>query len=506
MSLLRDSLRAITGVPKFAYRSLRWRTGHWLPHHLLRHRPFDARRLPSNTPIDLLVLMVDHFEPIRTLRGPGDQEAGVAAAAVREWCQKYERVASRYQDHDGRPPQYTWFYAADFVDFAALQALSASAFRGFGEVEFHLHHGHDTEETFTAKLQAGLDWFNRAGAMQTAEPQPRQRFAYIAGDWSLDNGTFDDSKSGCNTELGALRRTGCYADFTYPALGSRAQPRKTNAIYYATDCPRPKSHDWGTDVAAGRPPSGDLMLFQGPLVIDWRTGKFEDGSLERDSSPSPDRLACWLKANVHVRGRPEWVFVKLFTHGIQNRETVLGPAMDTMLAAMAERWNRPPFRLHFVTAREAYNIVKAAEAGLSGNPNEFRDYEIPPPANRRVWCSAPYRLLSYAPERIRLEVEGEAPATVEFAQGPLRLVRGRVQSIDVRFEHGELAGLDIDDEGDVAVTLSDGSARTPATRAEDARRIVLRSRERLMELPGPEQVGHATGTRHLGFGLDVSDR
>ena len=33
-------------------------------------------------------------------------------------------------------------------------------------------------------------------------------------------------------------------------------------------------------------------------------------------------------------------------------------------------------KLRFVTAREAYNIVKAAEAGLSGDPEKYHDYII----------------------------------------------------------------------------------------------------------------------------------
>jgi hypothetical protein len=475
MSLLGKSLRAITTVPKLAYRCVRWRAGHWLPNHLLRHHPFDVRKIPNGGPVDVLVLFVDHFEPVRALRGPRDKEAGVAAAAVRDWCQEYERMAGRFQDHDGRPVQYTWFYAADFLDFGALQHLSASAFRGFGEVEFHLHHGYDTEETFRTKLEAGLDWFNRAGAMLTAEPQPRRRFAYIAGNWSLDNGALDDSTSGCNTELGALRRAGCYADFTFPALGSPAQPRKTNAIYYATDCPKPKSYDWGTDVAVGHPPAGDLMLFQGPLVINWQTGKFDNSGLECSCPPSPERLAPWLKANVHVRGRPEWVFVKAFTHGIQNKSTILGPGMEDMLAAMVERWNRPPFRLHFVTAREAYNIAKAAEAGLSGNPNEYLDYEIPPSANRWVWCSSPWRLMEYRPGRIRLAVESEAngPARVEFANGPLRSVEGKVRVLETQFDRGTLACLDVDGDGELEVTLAGGANGVPVAAADGRRRFVI---------------------------------
>jgi len=35
------------------------------------------------------------------------------------------------------------------------------------------------------------------------------------------------------------------------------------------------------------------------------------------------------------------------------------------------------YRLHYVTAREVYNIVKAAEDGMTGDPHQYRDYRIP---------------------------------------------------------------------------------------------------------------------------------
>src|SRR5262249_43902063 len=153
--------------------------------------------------------------------------------------------------------------------------------------------------------------------------------------------------------------------------GVCAQPQKTNSIYYATDTPLPKSYDTGIDVAVDRPPSGDLLIFQGPSVIDWSRGRVEMAAVESFAPPSPDRLDAWLKANVHVQGRPEWIFVKLHTHGMQSQDTMLGRALDDTFRAMVETWNRPPFRLHFVTAREAYNIVKAAEAGRSGDPSQY---------------------------------------------------------------------------------------------------------------------------------------
>lgn len=38
--------------------------------------------------------------------------------------------------------------------------------------------------------------------------------------------------------------------------------------------------------------------------------------------------------------------------------------------------------LHYVTAREADNIIKAAGAGLQGHPNEYRDLIIKPYINQ----------------------------------------------------------------------------------------------------------------------------
>ncbi len=44
--------------------------------------------------------------------------------------------------------------------------------------------------------------------------------------------------------------------------------------------------------------------------------------------------------------------------------------------------------LHYVTSREMYNIIKAAEAGKCGDPNAWRDFELPPPVDRTVAVAA----------------------------------------------------------------------------------------------------------------------
>ena len=70
-------------------------------------------------------------------------------------------------------------------------------------------------------------------------------------------------------------------------------------------------------------------------------------------------------------------------------ETLLGKPMDNMFSYLERAYNDgKKYQLHYVTSREAYNIVKAAEAGKSGNPNAYRDFLLPRPrASRQVRAS-----------------------------------------------------------------------------------------------------------------------
>ncbi len=61
--------------------------------------------------------------------------------------------------------------------------------------------------------------------------------------------------------------------------------------------------------------------------------------------------------------------------------TLLGPAMDDCFTYLETRYNcGKRWKLHYVSAREMYNIVKAAEQGLTGDPHLYRDHLIPRPA------------------------------------------------------------------------------------------------------------------------------
>jgi hypothetical protein len=89
---------------------------------------------------------------------------------------------------------------------------------------------------------------------------------------------------------------------------------------------------------------------------------------------------------VHVPGRPEWTFVKVHAHGApeKNARVMLGEAMEGLHHALADGSRRGPWRLHYVTAREMYNVARAAMDGLVGSPASYFDYEVPPPVRASV--------------------------------------------------------------------------------------------------------------------------
>lgn len=432
--------------------------GGWFRHHLKTHRGFHAASLPPDTPIDVMVSCVDHFEPTRR---HGDE---AAEASVREWCDRFEKLARQHVDSDGVCFQHSWFYRAEYENPGCVRALGDYTFRGLGEVDFHLHHGNDDHESFARRLQDGLRLFEKYGAMVTAEDSPRRRFAYIAGNWSLDNGANTPHTSGCNTELIALKDAGCYADFTFPAIGSPAQPKTSNSIYYAADDPQPKSYDTGVTMEVGGAPSGDLLIFQGPSLFSFSNGYVENAAVEDFQPATPERLAYWLNAHVHVRGRPEWVFVKLHTHGMQSKKTFERSALDETLRAMAVQWKTAPLRLHFVTARESYNIAKAAEAGHRGNPNEFRNFEVPLPANRWFRCGVPWRLEHFTAHAVRISCEnpGLEPITLHSNRPEFQQVTGSLRSFAAEFSRGAKPWFQAIGSGQIDIHTSSGVVQIQA--------------------------------------------
>ena len=127
------------------------------------------------------------------------------------------------------------------------------------------------------------------------------------------------------------------------------------------------------------------MLIQGPLLINWASRKWglvpriENGCLQGNQAPSLSRLRLWLRARVQVPARPDWFFIKLHTHGANenNMSVLLGEPMSRFHEALAQ-WsaNDSAIHFHYVTAREMYNLIRAAEAGWKGSVAEALDFEL----------------------------------------------------------------------------------------------------------------------------------
>ena len=357
-----------------------WMPGYFRQRSRNQQAKQSARKLGMT---HILFCMVDHFEPVS--QGSTQEEE---RARMRTWLEQYPRLAARHRDSKGRPPQHTWFYPIENYRSEHLDGLVDLCQQGLGEIEVHLHHGHDTSESLQQKLRQGLADFSRHGAQVTQEMPSRTTYGFIHGNLALDNSRFDPAFCGVNDELTVLRNTGCYADFSLPTVPCISQSRRVNAIYYVTDDPqRPKSFDAGTDVEVGGRQVGDLLLVPGPLSFNWHSRKWgvfprvENAEIQGSNPPSAERAQAWVDQHIHVKGRPEWVVVKVSCHGAEERswDALFGNPAESMYSYLEAQYrDRNEYQLHYVTARELYNIIKAAEAGKTGDPSQYKDFSIPP--------------------------------------------------------------------------------------------------------------------------------
>jgi hypothetical protein len=354
----------------------------WLVPYLLQT---PRRRSPrAGEEVHLLLCLADHYEPKF-----GKALPEVARARVQRWVEDYPRQFARFRDSDGRTPRHTFFYPAEEYEPEYLDALTDLCAAGFGEVEVHLHHDHDTPDGLRQKLIDFRDLLSsRHGLLARHRQTGEVAYGFIHGNWALCNSRPDGLHCGVNNELAILRETGCYADLTLPSAPSDTQTPTINSLYYAVDIPgRPCSHDHGVPVGQAEPPANGLLLIQGPLLFDWRRRKWgllprlENGCLQRSQPPAIERLPLWLRARVQVPSRPDWFFVKLHCHGGEeiSHEPLLGEPMVRFHEALAEEARRNPnFFYHYVTAREMFNLIKAAESGWSGPVASALDHELLP--------------------------------------------------------------------------------------------------------------------------------
>ena len=356
----------------------------WLPSYLRRRR----RAKPIGT-TDILLAVCDHFEPLH------DADKPTALERLCRWQREFPPLIEPFHDADGIRPRQTFFYPVEQYDPDLVRELAALCKSCDGEVELHLHHDRDTAAGLRAKLKKRKSDLARHDLL-ARDTAGNLRYGFIHGNWALDNSHPQGRHCGVPDELAILRETGCYADFTMPSAPDPTQTRTINSIYYATEDGRPKSHNIGerarvANDASLQPSVSRLLLVQGPLGLNWERRKFgllpriENGTLTGANPPRPDRLRLWLRLGIHVLGQPNWLFIKLHTHGgiPQNMATLLGEPMRRFYEyALAEYNDGVNYRLHFVTAREMVNIIHAAEDGQAGDAGRFRDYRYTSPLKR----------------------------------------------------------------------------------------------------------------------------
>ncbi|HYY42565.1 MAG TPA: hypothetical protein VE775_07505 [Pyrinomonadaceae bacterium] len=366
--------------PTAIFDKLRWSLP-WLVRYPFWRAQELSRRVGAQPPVTHLIFIVaNHFEP-----GLGPE----ALARLERWCHLARATGDAVRDHDGTRFRHTNFFPAEQYERPLLDMLAGLQGEGLGEVEIHLHHGveqPDTAENTRRMLTNFRDVLaeeHKCLARQPGSPTPL--YAFVHGNWALANSA-GGRYCGVDEEMQILAETGCYADFTLPSAPDQSQVPRINAIY---QCGRPlteaRPHRSGANLKVGDKPTTPV-IFTGPLVFDWTRRKhglpvprIDDGALAANYPLSMGRLARWRNAHIGIAGRPDWVFIKLYCHGFfeWDQGEMLGePLRRFMGEAMEQAERTGQFKLHFATAREAYNMALAAVDGQAGAPGLYRDYRL----------------------------------------------------------------------------------------------------------------------------------
>ena len=337
-------------------------------------------------PIHIMFCFSDHFEPGNRNAEPEQQKTRVDA-----WVERYPLLATRHRDSDGICPQHTFFFPPHYDTHDHLEKIVELCKRGYGEVEMHLHHDRqkpwpDDEVSLEKKITNCISSFSRYKVF--CLPNGQTAYGFIHGDWALGNPLKGAKHCGINSELAILKRTGCYADFTFPVC-NEAQPKLANTLFYTpTNLFRPKAYNIRPIPVkrAKKAPKNSMMLIQGIIGLRWKSRthifrpSIEQSNVDVSDQPFSERIDYWVKKGIQVKGKPEWIFIKIHTHGSreEDRELLLGQSCDSMFTYLESKYNDgKKYALHYVSAREMYNIVKAAEEGQSGNPDKYRNHLIP---------------------------------------------------------------------------------------------------------------------------------
>lgn len=359
---------------------LKWSLPWVLRYPAWRVGEFVSRARASNGPTQLIFVVANHFEP-----GLGD----TALRRLEKWCELARSTGDAIRDHDGTPFRHTNFFPAEQYERPLLEMLSDLQRDGYGEVEIHLHHGvdqPDTAENTRRQLETFRDRLvEEHKCLSRESPVSQPKYGFVHGNWALANSA-GGRYCGVDSEMQILADTGCYADFTLPSVPFQSQVPRINAIY---QCGNPlaeaRPHRSGRNLKVG---DGFTLpiIFTGPLVFDWTrrvrglpVPRVEDGALAENYPLTMDRLNRWRSAGIGVKDRPDWIFIKLYSHGFfdWDQDVMIGEQMKRFMREVLEVAERTgEFKVHFASAREAFNMVVAAVDGKEGPPGAYRDYKL----------------------------------------------------------------------------------------------------------------------------------
>ncbi len=336
----------------------------------------------------IIFTIANHFEPAWSANGDLDHKEQIKR--LKAYHKLARATGESVRDADGGKFRHTNFYPAEQYYPDILDIMSEMQAEGLGEVEVHLHHGvtrPDTAENLRNTLVEFRDTLaERHKCLSRMSGVDSPMYAFVHGNLALAN-SCGGRNCGVDNEMEILRETGCYADMSLPAAPEQSQGSVINQIY---ECGSPlhqaASHKRGMRIATNGNEPQLPLIFTGPLVFNWtRTIKgipvprIDDGALTVNQAMDAARFRRWKDANITVAGRSDWVFVKLYAHGFfdHDQSSCIGEDARRFFGEMVNESEKGgKQKIHFATAREAFNIAAAAINGHGGDPNKFRDYRL----------------------------------------------------------------------------------------------------------------------------------
>jgi hypothetical protein len=339
----------------------------------------------------VIFTIANHFEPSWKQRGLLDLDE--QRLRLDKYFKTARKTGEAVLDADGTKFRHTNFFPAEQYHKELLDTLAAMQAEGLGETEIHLHHGVEEPDTAENLRRTLVDFRDRLAGehrcLSRMDGVGAPMYAFVHGNNALGNSA-SGRFCGVDGELQILSETGCYADMTLPSAPAESQMPVINQIYECgLSLNQRMPHRRGKRVEVRGNNEGELQLpiiVTGPLIFNWTrringfpVPRIEDGALAANQPMNLARFRRWMNANVTVKGRSDWVFIKLYCHGFfdYDRSACIGEDARRFFSEIIENGEKSEdYKVHFASAREAFNIILAAMDGAEGNPNDYRNYRL----------------------------------------------------------------------------------------------------------------------------------